>query len=81
MDMNKNNESKVINFTDLEISMEKYGIMCFIYNVVEDGWSIKKENNNYIVSKKGVDERQKMDDDNYLEEFVYKYINLKSIKN
>ncbi len=46
----------------------------FIFNAIEDGWSVKKENQNYIFSKNHNCE-QEVFSESYLDDFIYKYIN------
>ena len=36
---------------DLEVDKIKYQKMVFLYNALENGWSIKKRNNSYIFTK------------------------------
>jgi hypothetical protein len=42
-----NNEKQL----DLEIDKIKFQKMVFLYNALDNGWSIKKRNNSYIFTK------------------------------
>ncbi len=37
--------------TNIKIENIKFQKMLFIFNAINDGWSVKKENNNYIFTK------------------------------
>ena len=43
--------------------------MLFIYNAIEDGWSVKKINNLYIFTKKH-ENKKELYLDNYLKKFI-----------
>jgi len=49
--------------------------MQFIINAIEDGWAVKKNNDNYIFTKKHEGKREIFMSD-YLERFIYKNMNL-----
>lgn len=49
--------------------------MQFIINAIEGGWSVKKNNDNYIFTKKHEGKREIFMSD-YLERFIYKNMNL-----
>ena len=65
---------------DMEISKNYDNItlqkMKFIYNAIDDGWSVKKEENKYIFTKKHEGKKEV-----YLETYLRKFIesNLKLI--
>ncbi len=65
---------------DMEISKNYDNItlekMKFIYNAIDDGWSVKKEENKYIFTKKPEGKKEV-----YLETYLRKFIesNLKLI--
>ena len=49
--------------------------LAFIFNALEDGWTIKKRNNKYIFTKhKGKEKEIFLE--NYLKNFLNKYFNL-----
>ena len=51
--------------------------MIFIYNALENGWSISKEKNKYYFNKKH-ENQQEIYQENYLDEFVYTNIGYKT---
>ena len=52
---------------------DKMKIM-FIYNAIEDGWSVKKNDKLYIFKKKH-NNKKKYFSDEYLQQFILKYNN------
>jgi hypothetical protein len=58
-----------------KIDIIKLHKMAFIYNALEDGWTIKKNNNNYIFTKnhKG---KKEVYLDSYLKNFIAEKFNL-----
>lgn len=65
-----------------EIDLNKYcsnnkemSKMVFIFNAIEDGWNVKKNNNSYIFSKHKSKEKQVFTED-FLNKFITKYFNL-----
>lgn len=65
LEMNENKKVDII----------KLHKMAFIYNALEDGWTIKKNNNNYIFTKnhKG---KKEVYLDSYLKNFIVEKFNL-----
>lgn len=53
----------------LQIPNNKLQKMTFILNALEDGWKVKKMNENYIFTKKHENKREIFKED-YLENFV-----------
>lgn len=53
-----------------------YRKMSFIYNALEDGWTVKKKNDIYIFKKKHEDKRE-IFEERYLENFVKKHMDKK----
>jgi hypothetical protein len=51
--------------------------MCFIYNALDEGWSVKKKKSLYVFRKKN--EEQKMVEDNYLIEFIKSSLDLNKL--
>ncbi len=49
--------------------------MVFIFNAIEDGWTVKKKQNSYIFSKHKSKEKQVFTED-FLNKFITKYFNL-----
>tara|TARA_B100000073_G_C23404712_1_gene440685 strand:- start:84 stop:290 length:207 start_codon:yes stop_codon:yes gene_type:complete len=62
-----------INNKKYDFDMEKFQKMVLLYNALEDGWKIKKINNNYIFKKKHENNDQYFND-NYINEFLKKYL-------
>ena len=56
---------------DVNISLKTFQKMTFIYNAMEDGWTIRKRNDNYIFTKKH-ENRREIFLENYLESFIKK---------
>ena len=56
-------------------SLKEWRKILFIFNAIEDGWSVKKRNNLYIFSKQKGKEKQ-IYEEKYLEKFIYKYFKL-----
>jgi hypothetical protein len=42
---------KIENIGDITIDNTKFQKMLFVYNAINDGWSVKKRNDSYIFSK------------------------------
>jgi hypothetical protein len=61
---NSNEDNKQI-----EIDKMKFQKMVFLYNALENGWSIKKRNNSYIFTKNHEGKRE-IFDDSYLSIFM-----------
>tara|TARA_Y100000389_G_scaffold66748_4_gene62978 strand:+ start:5185 stop:5409 length:225 start_codon:yes stop_codon:yes gene_type:complete len=51
--------------------------MIFIYNALENGWTISKDNNKYYFTKKH-ENQEEIYQENYLDEFVYTNIGYKT---
>ena len=59
-----------INSTDdLNVDFIKLQKMAFIYNAIESGWSVKKNEDKYIFTKKHEDKKEV-----YLESYLRKFI-------
>jgi len=61
---NSNEDNKQI-----EIDKMKFQKMVFLYNALENGWSIKKRNNSYIFTKNHEGKRE-IFDESYLSIFM-----------
>ena len=55
--------------SDINLDKKKIQKMVFILNALDDGWSIKKSNENYIFTKKHEGKREIFKED-YLETFL-----------
>lgn len=53
----------------------QYHKMKFIYNAIEQGWSVKKKDNSYIFKTKH-NGKQEVFNEDYLEEFILKNMKL-----
>ena len=62
------------NNFDNTVSKENLKIL-FIYNAIQDGWCVKKEDNMYLFRKKHENKKKYFSED-YLKKFVLKYNNL-----
>jgi hypothetical protein len=54
---------------NLEIDKNQFQKMCFLFNALNDGWSIKKRNESYIFTKNH-EGRKEVFDDLYLAMFM-----------
>ena len=63
-----------------EINHIKLQKMAFIYNALEDGWTIKKKNNAYIFTKNH-EGKKEVFLDNYLKKFLENNFNINKIIN
>jgi len=54
---------------ELQLDKSKFQKMVFIMNALEKGWSVKKQNDKYIFTKKHENKRE-IFEENYLERFV-----------
>ena len=59
-DLEKNN---------LKVDAIKFQKMLLLYNTIEDGWSVKKNNNSYVFKKKHENKREILND-SYLLQFM-----------
>lgn len=72
---------KKINLeNELNIDNNKMKKMIFIFNALNNGWTIKKQNNNYIFSKNH-ENKKEIYDDNYLFNFISHNVNITNILN
>jgi len=60
------------NITNLNIDNLEIQKMLFLYNALEDGWKIEKDNNSYLF-KKNHEEKKEYFSDSYLKEFIKKH--------
>jgi len=65
--------------TNLNIDSLQIQKMIFIYNALEDGWKIKKEDKSYIF-KKNHEEKKEYFSDSYLQEFINTHIDILNIQ-
>jgi len=63
------NKDKDKDDTPLKIDNTVLRKMMFIANAIEGGWSVKKQNDNYLFTKKH-ENRREIFQENYLETFL-----------
>ena len=62
---------------NIKIDNIKFQKMLFLFNAIEEGWSIKKKNNSYIFSKNH-EGKKEVFEDNYLDKFMKSSFDMKS---
>ena len=67
-----------INNVDLNVNASKLHKMIFIYNALENGWTIKKKNKKYIFSKNHEGKKEIFSED-YLTSFIKDNSNINNI--
>lgn len=67
-----------INGIKLNINPSKFHKMIFIFNALENGWTVKKKDNNYIFVKNHENKREIFSDD-YLNVFMQENTDLNSL--
>jgi hypothetical protein len=67
-----------INNVDLNVNSNKLNKMIFIFNALENGWTIKKKNKKYIFSKNHEGKKEIFSDD-YLTSFIKDNSNINNI--
>ena len=71
-DINTSKNIANTDVTDIQVPL-KY-ILCFLYNTLNNGWSIKKNKNNYVFFKKHGGKKEYMAD-NYISTFIKEHFN------
>jgi hypothetical protein len=69
-----NNEKQL----ELEIDKIKFQKMIFLYNALDNGWSIKKRNDSYIFTKNH-EGKKEIFDETYLSIFMKENVNINNI--
>jgi len=72
---------KIDNYLEnnnIKIDNIKFQKMIFLFNAIEDGWSIKKKNNSYVFSKNH-EGKKEIFEDNYLDQFMRSSFDMKSV--
>ena len=62
----------------VEIDQLKFKKMVFLYNALDNGWSIKKKQNSYIFTKKHQNKKEVLQD-SYLLKFLNSKLDIKTI--
>ncbi len=69
-----NNEKQL----ELEVDKIKFQKMIFLYNALDNGWSIKKRNDSYIFTKNH-EGKKEIFDEAYLSIFMKENVNINNI--
>ena len=78
MDIKIKIDNYLENNNNIKIDNIKFQKMIFIFNAIEDGWSIKKKNNSYVFSKNH-EGKKEVFEDNYLDQFMKTSFDMKSV--
>jgi hypothetical protein len=70
--------NKESNIGQIEIDHDKFKKMLFLYNALENGWSIKKRVNSYIFTKRH-EGKKEVFDEAYLSMFMKDNCNINNI--
>jgi len=66
------------NKDSLKIDPIRFQKMLLLFNAIEDGWTVKKRNNNYVFSKNHEGKREILEE-SYLSTFMKTNFDLKSL--
>jgi len=80
MDLTINIEDYLDKNNTIKIDFIKFKKMNFIYNALEEGWSIKKDNTSYIFTKKH-ENKKEIIEDSYLLKFMKNNLDLNNVIN
>jgi hypothetical protein len=71
---------KMDNYLENNIKIDniKFQKMLFLFNAIEEGWSIKKKNNSYIFLKNH-EGKKEVFEDNYLDQFMKSSFDMRSV--
>ena len=71
---------KMNNYLENNIKIDniKFQKMLFLFNAIEEGWTIKKKNNSYIFSKNH-EGKKEVFEDNYLDQFMKSSFDMRSV--
>jgi len=78
MDTVTNIEINVFDTSQIEINQIKFKKMVFLYNALDNGWSIKKKLNSYIFTKNH-EGKKEIFDESYLSIFMKDNSNINNI--
>ena len=81
MDKNNNDKNNIyseIGSSQIEIDKIKFQKMCFLFNALESGWSIKKRGESYIFTKNH-ENKKEVFDESYLSIFMKDNININNL--
>ena len=71
-------EIKIENDKSLEIDKIKFQKMVFLFNALDNGWSIKKRKDSYIFTKNH-EGKKEIFDENYLSIFMKDNLNINNL--
>ena len=74
----KNDIYSEISISQIEIDKIKFQKMCFLFNALESGWSIKKRGESYIFTKNH-ENKKEVFDESYLSIFMKDNININNL--
>ena len=80
MDININLDSLKDLENNVKIDAVKFQKMMLLYNSIEQGWSVKKNNNSYIFSKKHENKKEVLEE-SYLLKFMKTNLDLNKMIN
>jgi hypothetical protein len=80
MDLTINIEDYLDKNNTIKIDFINFKKMNFIYNALEEGWSIKKDNTSYIFTKKH-ENKKEIIEDSYLLKFMKNNLDLNKVIN
>ena len=69
---------KIFEELNENIDIDKFKIMIFIYNALENGWSVKKRGKSYVFNKKHNGQKEVFNN-NYLSTFIEDNSDIKKI--
>jgi hypothetical protein len=72
--INVNISNMEFNYATANISNVKFQIMSFLFNALENGWSIKKNKGSYVFTKNHENKKEMFSED-YLTTFVREHFN------
>ena len=78
MDTVTNIEINILDASQIEINQIKFKKMVFLYNALDNGWSIKKKLNSYIFTKNH-EGKKEIFDESYLSIFMKDNANINNI--
>ena len=79
MDIKINLESlKDLENENIKVDVIKFQKMMFLYNSIEQGWSVKKKNGSYVFSKPHENKKEVLED-SYLLKFMKTNLDLNKI--
>jgi hypothetical protein len=78
MDTVTNIEINILDANQIEIDQIKFKKMVFLYNALDNGWSIKKKLNSYIFTKNH-EGKKEIFDESYLSIFMKDNSNINNI--